>query len=133
MHAQVMVWLSGDWAIGTLVCADALDPGLIDVLCGVGVNLLLIIAMSEKTVSMISNASDLVVGAQAFTLLANGPAWWAPPRDEREVAGFEGPYARGHRPLVVYEADIHPWRRGLLVVDTRRRTYDFLAVKNVWN
>ena len=128
-----MVWLSGDWAIGTLVCADALDPDLIDVLCGESVNLLLIIAMSEKTVSMISNASDLVVGAQAFTLLANGPAWWAPPRDERAVAGFDGPYDRGPRPLVVYEADINPWRRGLLVVDTGRRASNYSPVTNVEN
>ena len=130
-NAQVMVWISGDWAICTLICADALDPDLIDVLRGVGVNLLLIIAMSDKTVSMIANASNLVVGAQAFTLLGNGPARWDPPRDERAVAAFDGPYARGPEPVVVYEAHIDPRPGGMYVFDTGRRTYDFFAVKNV--
>ena len=111
----------------------ALDPDLIDVLRGVRVNLLLIIVLSEKTVSMIANASNLVVGSQAFTLLANGLARWDPPRDERAVAAFDGPYARGPRPLVVYAPDINPPCRGLLVVDTGRRTTSYSPVTNMEN
>lgn len=125
--AEFRVLISGDWAVCTLICADALSTTLLRLLEDVGVNLLLVIAMSEKTTSMVGNWSGLVVGAQAFAALANGPALWDPPVDGRATAAFQGPYATGPAPTLVFEGEIEAPVPGLVVYDTAARTWRFLG------
>ena len=125
--AEFRVLISGDWAVCTLICADALSTTLLRLLEDVGVNLLLVIAMSEKTTSMVGNWSSLVVGAQAFAALANGPATWGPPVEGRATAAFQGPYAAGPAPTLVSEGEIKAPVPGLIVYDTAARTWHVLG------
>ena len=83
---------------------DALDPTLGPLLEQLGVNLVVIPAMTTKTASMVNLASHLVAARQAFVVLANGPASMPGQRrgsPGRQEACFLGPVSYTH--LDVYK------------------------------
>jgi hypothetical protein len=92
---EVRVFLSQRWSLCVLICIETLDSAIIDQLAKIGVNLLLVPSMSEKTNTMISKISNLSTDSQAFVAMANGPASWPGSDDLRCEAFFAGPYAKG--------------------------------------
>jgi hypothetical protein len=97
---SVRVFRSECWSIAVLICRDAMSPELTAMLGRCGVNLLLVPAFSERTGTIISQASSLGPISQAFAIVAVGPAVWTDepidlrPSDapERDEAAFVGPY-----------------------------------------
>jgi predicted amidohydrolase len=59
-----------------LVCKDFLDGTVVGALARVGVNVLCVPAMSEKTSSYPLRAAELVANAQAISVVANNPLEW---------------------------------------------------------
>lgn len=104
--SEVRVFLTGRWTIAILICFDAMDAQIIDQLAALGVNLLLVPALSEKTASIIGSATSLCHRSQAFVVVATGPARWesaklaiTSPPEERSEAVFAGPYATSPDPM----------------------------------
>lgn len=58
------------------ICKDFLDGGFITAASRLGVTILCVPAMSEKTASFRSRAAQLVADAQTTTVCANGPLTW---------------------------------------------------------
>lgn len=98
--SEIRVFLTNGWTVATLICFDAMDADIIGQLAALGVNLLLVPALSARTAGLIGSAASLSYRAQAFVVVATGPARWesdvmgisAPP-EQRSEAAFAGPYA----------------------------------------
>jgi hypothetical protein len=91
---EVRVFISQQWSLCVLICIETLDGAIIDELAKIGVNLLLVPSMSEKTNAMVGEISELCYKSQAFVAMANGPANWTGSDDLRCEAFFAGPYAK---------------------------------------
>lgn len=101
---EVRVLCCESFTVAILTCRDCLDGALIDQLAAIGVNLLLVPAMTPKTASMIGSATRLSQQSQAFVVMAVGPALWVDTENDdlpsryvphRAEATFAGPYADG--------------------------------------
>jgi predicted amidohydrolase len=99
---EIRVFVSERFSLCVLICRDAMDDSIVTQLAAIGVNLLLVPAMSPKTASLVDSAAALCRRSQAFVVIANGPAIWAmtagegsPENDSavRAEAVFAGPYA----------------------------------------
>lgn len=96
LGSELRVLRAHEFTVAVVVCMDALDPTLGPLLEQLGVNLVVIPAMTTKTASMVNLASHLVAARQAFVVLANGPASMPGQRrgsPGRQEACFLGPYA----------------------------------------
>jgi hypothetical protein len=100
---DIRVFVTERWTMCVLICRDGMDHEIITQLALIGVNLLIIPAMSPKTQSLVSSATELCNRSQAFVTIANGPADWATrqPAEPRRAAGasrhegiFAGPYGQ---------------------------------------
>ncbi|MFE0748327.1 hypothetical protein [Gordonia sp. NPDC058843] len=100
---EVRVFASERWTLCVLICRDGMDDAVLSQLAAIGVNLLLVPAMSPKTASLTDTAASLCRRSQAFVVIANGPAHWADDQSpvdasqatavSRAEAVFAGPYA----------------------------------------
>lgn len=100
---EIRVFVSERWTLCVLICRDGMDDAVAAQLAAIGVNLLLVPAMSPKTASLIGTTASLCRRSQAFVVIANGPARWpdtvspidAPQASagHRAEAVFAGPYA----------------------------------------
>ena len=91
---EVRIFISQQWSLCVLICIETLDGAIIDELAKIGVNLLLVPSMSEKTNAMVGEISELCYKSQAFVAMANGPANWTGSDNLRCEAFFAGPYAK---------------------------------------
>jgi hypothetical protein len=91
---KVRIFISQEWSLCVLICIETLDSAIIDELAKIGVNILLVPSMSEKTNGMVGEISELCYKSQAFVAMANGPANWTGSDDLRCEAFFAGPYAK---------------------------------------
>lgn len=101
MGDELRVFRAHEFTVAVVICMDALEMRLWPRLADLGVNLIVIPAMSEKTASMASNAGLVVASCQAFVVLANGPASMLGHQrgsPDRHEAGFIGPYADATQP-----------------------------------
>ena len=71
------VHVAGAYRLAVLICKDLLDAGVRAALELMGVNVLLVPAMSPTTGWFVDRALGQVASAQAITVMANGPAEWA--------------------------------------------------------
>jgi predicted amidohydrolase len=99
---EIRVFASERWTLCVLICRDGMDDSIVTQLAAIGVNLLLVPAMSPRTTSLIDSACAACHLSQAFVVIANGPAVWAVAPVEsplgqaavsRAEAVFAGPYA----------------------------------------
>jgi hypothetical protein len=110
---EVRVFVGQRWTVAVLECFDAMSPDIFDVLAQLGVNLLIVPAMTPKTATMVSLAQRLTSESQAFVALVAGPPLgWAGTGDARYSpnrceAMFAGPYA-SHGTLTYPTADDCP-------------------------
>ncbi|WP_428849498.1 hypothetical protein C5142_17135 [Rhodococcus sp. BGS-1C] len=135
---SVRIIRSEEWTIAVLICRDAMSPDLVDLLSRCGVNLLLVPAFSERTATIIGQATSLSIRSQAFVAVAVGPAVWTNdavedrPQDPTRVeAAFSGPYEVP--PSVVSlppEGFNRTSGRGLWVFDAVSRTTEWLEVRS---
>lgn len=133
---SVRVIRSEAWSIAVLVCRDAMSSDLIDLLSGCGVNLLLVPAFSERTGSIVDQATSMSSRSQAFVAVAIGPAVWTteavadrPQKTSRVESAFSGPYEV--LPSVISlpnEGFDGTTGTGLWVFDTASRRADWLGV-----
>ncbi|SNS56676.1 hypothetical protein [Rhodococcoides kyotonense] len=136
---SVRVFRSECWSIAVLICRDAMSPELTAMLGRCGVNLLLVPAFSERTGTIISQASSLGPVSQAFAIVAVGPAVWTderldrrpPDAPQRDEAAFVGPYEL-HPATVVApfgggegSEEAGP---GLWVFDAAERSMDWVSI-----
>lgn len=99
---EVRVWMSGRWAVCALICFDAMSEDLIRGLSRVGVNLLLVPAMTARRGSLVRSLVELTNRSQAFCVLACAPAVFSADDDER--CGDEDPGEGGQEPAAGAEA-----------------------------
>jgi predicted amidohydrolase len=83
-----------------LICKDFLDQTLTAALARLGVNVLCVPAMSEKTSSYRLRVGQLVADAQAIVVVANNPLEWD--------AGLVDPVAIFGQPVAGHEAVLSP-------------------------
>lgn len=86
--AEVRVYVSDNWTVAVLTCLDAMLPSIIDQLADIGVNLLIVPAMTPRTATMVSQVRRLQSESQAFTVIGAGPPFGWPVKlvDETEAA-----------------------------------------------
>lgn len=86
------------WVVAVLICRDALQHEVVDLLAEMGVNLCLVASSSPHSGSIIGSLAPLRVRSQAFTVLVNTPPMWAgaPPALD---AAFDGPFEHPPGPL----------------------------------
>ncbi|HVF75921.1 MAG TPA: hypothetical protein VM938_12820 [Acidimicrobiales bacterium] len=105
---SVTVWRAGDLALAVLLCRDAQDRRLMELLSDAGVNLLIVPSFTDRAESIIGVAERLSTTTQAFVIVAIGPRRLArsPGKATRETeAFFRGPYGDDTRPPAVYAPD----------------------------
>lgn len=98
--SEVRVFMTETWTIATLICFDSMNAEIISQLANFGANLLIVVALSEKSAAIIGSATSLCHRSQAFVIIATGPARWVSatmgidaPDQLRSEAVFAGPYA----------------------------------------
>jgi hypothetical protein len=73
-ESRISISVSGDWSVATLICKDAMDNAVQDLLRDLAVQLVLVPAMSPKVEDFADLAQQLGRDPQAVTLVANiGP------------------------------------------------------------
>ncbi len=108
--SEIRIFMAQRWTLCVLICRDSMDTSIADQLGAIGVNVLLVPAMSPKTATLTGSAAALCRTSQAFVAVANGPARWYRPDDPdhadtvqttrsadnepaaRDEAFFAGPY-----------------------------------------
>jgi hypothetical protein len=113
--SEVRVFLTESWTMATLICFDSMNAEIISQLADFGVNLLFVVALSEKSAAIVGSATSLCHRSQAFVVIATGPARWVSatmgidaPDELRSEAVFAGPYAATDGAQVTMsESDAH--------------------------
>ena len=70
---EVTVWRSDPLALAVLICRDAQDDKLIDILADVGVNLCLVPSFSDRAANITGMVETLSIRSQAFVVVAVSP------------------------------------------------------------
>jgi len=66
-----VVYDAGDYRVAIAICKDLLDNDVRELYARLGVNLVLVPAMSSKTADFKSSAEDMVKRSQAVTVVSN--------------------------------------------------------------
>lgn len=98
-RATLTVYHADRFRFALLTCKDFLDATLAGTLDRLGVNVLCVPAMSEKTDTFLTRARQHVADAQAVTVAVNGPLRWDADALVEPVAVFGQP-ARGREAVV---------------------------------
>ena len=72
------VYQADQFRLALLICKDFLDTDLVDDLCRLGINVVVVPAMSSKTRRFATGAAQLVDRTQGIAIIANGPYQWGP-------------------------------------------------------
>jgi hypothetical protein len=62
--------------LAILICRDYLDQAVGEILDALGVNMILVPAMSDRTDGFVTNAHGHVAASQAVSFVVNGPLTW---------------------------------------------------------
>lgn len=105
-RARVSILSTGSWACSIAICRDLLDQDRADLMVRLGINLLLVPAMSPKLGTFEGRISSHVAGTQGFAALANTPVAWETPQEEVTDSGAPMPSGRtgggGDVPVAVF-------------------------------
>lgn len=139
--SEVRVYVSQRWTIAVLICRDAMNAEVLNQLAEMGVNLVLVPAMTGKTRSMTELVTPLLALSQAFVALVAGPAHWArtlpdpvPERGSRVEAVFGAPYDEGPSLAELPRPDDPatcpaPTARGIWIHDSADRTVRWIETE----
>lgn len=104
--SELRVFCAPNWALSVLVCMDAYSTDVIRLLEDVGVNLVIVVAMTDATASLLGNVSSVPARTQGICLLANAPLRWGDAADpDRAVSALLTPH-RAVGPAIVTEMDV---------------------------
>lgn len=120
-HA-LTVYQAGSYRACVLICKDLLDVSTEQMLVRLGVNLLLVPAMSKKAETFATRANSLATDAQTISVIANGPLAWRaiPPLPEESstpvnvMAVFGQPFREST--ILVNPPDVHDQRDSILAI-----------------
>jgi hypothetical protein len=73
---KLIVHQAGRWRVAILICKDLLVDNVADMVARLGVNLLLVPAMSPTTEVFSANMERVVAASQAIVWVVNGPLQW---------------------------------------------------------
>ncbi|MEV4999865.1 hypothetical protein [Nocardioides sp. LML1-1-1.1] len=139
--SEVRVHVGQRWTIAVLICRDAMNTDVLHQLAEIGVNLVLVPAMTSKSRSMTELVTPLLASSQAFVALVAGPAHWvrrlpepAPARGSRVEAVFGAPYDEGPPLVELPRADDPatcpaPTARGVWIHDSAERTVRWIETE----
>jgi hypothetical protein len=109
---EFTVWTSPFVSLAVLICRDALAPDLNNLVQRLGVNLLLIPAMTPQIGGFLGILNSVSCENQGFAVLANNPADWAAVGEEASV-----PLAVFATPIETHSPDIvHPDEQGVCLI-----------------
>lgn len=119
--------------MAVLLCRDVMAPEIIDQLGSLGVNILLVPAMTPKTSSLVSSAVTLAHTSQAFVVVGSSPATFVSGDSEvrhnplRREAVFAGPYAHDPQTFTFPDDDVADLsERGYWIFSFRRRNGEWV-------
>lgn len=124
--STVRVFMTERWAIAVLICRDAFEARIIRQLEDIGVNLVLVPAMTPKTGTLVGSVSSLPARSQTFVAVAVAPATWPGREDGRCQACFHGPYDDHPEPVLCPRAGEQADQRGVWLFDAYHREVDRL-------
>lgn len=118
---ELRIFCAPNWALSVLVCMDAYSPDIIRLLEDLGANLIIVVAMTEVTASLLGNISTVPSRTQGICLLANAPLRWGDMTDpNRAISGLLTPHQTTGA-SVVTEVDVND--PSIIAWDTSDRSW----------
>lgn len=103
---RITLFHSRAFRLAIVICRDFLDGSVGAVLDRLGANVICVPAMSERTAAFLSRASARIDGAQAISVIGNGPLRWHTESDESRPTAMAAFPVDGRQPDVVISDDI---------------------------
>jgi hypothetical protein len=72
----ITIYAAAGVRLAILICRDYLDQAVGEILDALGVNMILVPAMSDRTDGFVTNAHGHVAASQAMSFVVNGPLTW---------------------------------------------------------
>lgn len=104
---NVRLFVTARHLVAVVICRDALSDELRRLLEDLGVTLLIVVAMSGKTTSLVQKTESVTATTQAVSALVNAPlSWPGVPAADRHLSMVHGPYGGIAHSMTVPSTDV---------------------------